>query len=212
MTDSIIATFVAAFVLRLTFNLVPGPVNVTALQRGAQRGVQAVLLVRLGSLAGTLIWAVAGFTGAGVAVQNPQSRVLLSVAGTAILLLLAWRALRTARSTGHRGDRAGTPRGDALAGALIALASPLEAAFWLGIGGTFVGVATAAARIAGTTSFLCGFIAADLLFMAAFATLVGWGRGVTGGRFTRAANLLCVATLAWFALNPIIGAISSIAA
>ena len=99
MTEGMITTFGAAFGLSLMYNLVPGPVTVEALRRGARRGVRAVVSVRLGSLAGSLVWAVAGLSGVGVAVQNPHSRFLLGVAGTVILLVLAVRAMRPAGPT-----------------------------------------------------------------------------------------------------------------
>jgi L-lysine exporter family protein LysE/ArgO len=204
MTESTIATFGAAFGLSLAYNLVPGPVTVEALRRGARRGVPAVLAVRLGSLAGSLVWAAAGLTGAAVAVQHPYAHLALVVAGTALLLMLAVKSLRPARAGVSAGAGAGARRRDALAAALIALTSPLEAAFWLGVGAAIVGGATAAERSAEAGAFLAGFIAADLLFTVVFAGLIRWGRGVVGGRLAPAANLLCVATLIWFALGPFI--------
>ena len=82
MTGSTITLFGAAFGLSMMYSLVPGPVTVEALRRGARGGVRAVVSVRAGSLAGSLVWAVVGLTGAGVAMQNPHSRLLLGVAGT----------------------------------------------------------------------------------------------------------------------------------
>jgi threonine/homoserine/homoserine lactone efflux protein len=166
--------------------------------------VPAVVSVRLGSLAGSLAWAVAGLSGAAVAVQTPHCRLLLGVAGTALLLGLAARALRPARSTNDSTRGAGDRRGDALAGALLGLASPLGAAFWLGVGPAVLSDATATERIARASAFLAGFVVAHLLFTAIFAGMVGWGRGVVGSRLVPAANLLCVATLIWFALGPLI--------
>ena len=67
--------------------------------------------------------------------------------------------------------------------------------------------ATAAERTAEASAFLAGFIAAKLLFTVVFAALVGWGRSMAGERLTRVANLLCVVTLAWFALSPVLRAL-----
>lgn len=205
MTEGIIETFGAAFGLSLLYNLVPGPVSVEAFQRGARRGARAVLSVRLGSLIGSLIWAVAGLAGVGVAVRNPHCRVLLGVAGTTILLTLAARALRPTRPADRPDASPSAARGDLLAGALIALASPLEAAFWLGIGG--VALSGNASRLAGAGAFVAGFVVADLLCTVAFAAVVGWGRGLAGERVVRTANLLCGVTMLWFALTPLVRAV-----
>lgn len=200
-----IATFGAAFGLSLTYSLLPGPVNMEALRRGARRGARAVVGMRLGALAGSLAWAVAGLTGAGVVVQNPQCRLLLSVVGTALLLLVTWRALRPTGATESAG--AGARRSDALVGVSLALANPLGAAFWLGVGGSLLGSLSPGERFAQASAFVAGFICANLMLTAAYAAFVGVGRYVVGGRFMRAANLLFAVPLAWFALSPLIRAI-----
>jgi L-lysine exporter family protein LysE/ArgO len=204
--ESAITMAAAAFGLSLTYNLVPGPVTVEALRRGTQNGVRSAVSVRLGSLSGSLMWAVAGIMGAGMLTRGPYVHVVLSVAGTAVLLLLAARALRPAKRTTGPGHDAGARHADVLAGALISLASPLEMAFWLGVSGVLVG-GSAADRLAVTSAFLGGFIAADLLFTAVFGVLVGWGRGIGGWRLTQAAQLLSIGSLTWFAVSPLLSGV-----
>jgi L-lysine exporter family protein LysE/ArgO len=206
MSDGIIATFVAALGLSLMYSLVPGPVTIEALRRGATYGVPALVSLRMGSLIGSLAWAVAALAGASLVLQTPQSRALLSAAGIALLLLLAWRGFRSEGGGASEPCQRRSGTGNALTGLMMALANPVGAAFWLGAGGSLLHGSSTAERTAQAIAFLLGFVIINVLFTLVYAVMVAWGRGMVGPRLMRGANLLSVATLAAFALRPLIGA------
>jgi threonine/homoserine/homoserine lactone efflux protein len=205
MSAGVTTTFEAALVLSLAYTLIPGPTTVEALRRGAEHGARAVVLVRLGSMGGSLLWGAAVLTGAGMAMRNPESHIALSAAGSALLLLLVWRAMQRAQHAGSGSAPGGAWRGSLLTGAALGAANPLAAAFWLGADSAVLGSTTTATPTA-VSAFIAGFIVAHLLVTALLAVLVGCGRSVGGGGWLRMANLACVVPLAWFAVSPLLRA------
>ncbi|MDE0395221.1 MAG: LysE family transporter [Gammaproteobacteria bacterium] len=56
-------SLVAAFALGLVYNAAPGPVRAETVHKSVAGGFRAGLAVRLGSLAGDMLWAAPGLAG-----------------------------------------------------------------------------------------------------------------------------------------------------
>lgn len=199
--------FASAFALGIVLCVLPGALMAEALRRGLVCGFRSALLLELGSLVGDAAWAALALLGAAVLARNAAARLVLTGAGTAFLLRLAWTALRDAW-TGvlPAGDRGGG-RGDFAAGAVISLANPSHLAFWLGVGGAVVSAGVAEPETRHFVVFFAGFMLACFLWCFAAAGLIAWGgRAVTPGAL-RCVNGGCGLLLGWFGLHLLAGTV-----
>ena len=161
----------------------PGPINAEMIRRGLDRGFLPAWLVGLGACSGDFLWAVAMSLGAGALMNLPGVRPVLGVVSIGLLLFLAWtfgkgawRAWQRSRLPAGQAaaavpaGRFGSVRGGFLLGLTMALTSPWNVAFWLGVvgsqaGGGALGLAgsltLAAAVVAGAATWglvLCGAV------------------------------------------------------
>ena len=165
MADSTVLVFGSAVALSIAFSLTPGAVATEALRRGMEGGPRAVLLVRVGALAGNLVWAAVAVAGGGLLVQLPLVRLLFGIAGSLVLLRMAHASLAAFRRRHDSAVPAAHPaRHDLAAGAALALSSPLHVVFWLGIAG--------AVSQAGLLVWIAGFATGYLLYSVALALLL----------------------------------------
>ena len=130
----------------------PGPINAEMIRRGLERGFLPAWAVGLGACSGDFLWAVAVSLGAGALLTLPGVRPVLGVVSVALLLFLAWTfargawqawrarlsAVALAATPARRFDSA---RGGYLLGLSMALTSPWNIAFWLGVIGSQAGSA-----------------------------------------------------------------------
>ena len=126
----------------------PGPVNAEMIRRGLERGFWPAWALGLGACSGDFLWAVAVSLGAGVLMDVRGVRPVLGVVSVALLLFLAWtfgkgawQAWRTSRVPGDPGAavptrRFDSTRGGYLLGITLALTSPWNIAFWMGVIGS----------------------------------------------------------------------------
>lgn len=131
----------------------PGPINAEMIRRGLERGFLSAWSVGLGACSADFLWAVAVSLGAGALANLPGVRPALGGLSVGLLLFLAWtfgkgawRARQANRTVG--GQRATAPPGrfdsarvGYLLGLTVALTSPWNIAFWLGVIGSQSGVA-----------------------------------------------------------------------
>ena len=196
-----LSVFVSAVLLSLVFSAIPGAITAEALRRGASAGLRSVLLLRLGALVGSLVWAAAALSGIGVLAQTAAIHWLLALTGALLLLRMAVTSLRAAGSS-HAALRASQEaRGDFRVGVLIALVSPKQVAFWLGVGGGLALQPGTTLAWDGALLCLAGFSAGHLLFTAGFAVLIAGGRWLVGRSFVRWSHALCGTALAYFGLR-----------
>ena len=169
----------------------PGPINAEMIRRGLERGFLPAWALGLGACSGDFLWAVAVSLGAGALIDVPGVRPVLGVVSIALLLFLAWTfgrgAWRAWWATRVRPDAAAVPptprrfdstRGGYVLGLTMALTSPWNIAFWLGVIGSQAGgehlrlagsLTMAAAVVFGAASW--GFVLCSLVRMGArFAT------------------------------------------
>lgn len=135
----------------------PGPINAEMIRRGLLRGFLPAWAVGLGACSGDFLWAVAVSLGAGALVHVPGVRLVLGVVSVGLLLFLAWtfgqgawRAWQESRVAREAPERAAGPArarrfdstpGGYLLGLTMALTSPWNIAFWLGVIGSQAGAA-----------------------------------------------------------------------
>lgn len=192
--------YTTALVLGIAFCAPPGAVNAETLRRGLARGFAAAVRTQLGSLLGDTVWAVMALLGAAFLVQSTTARLVLGLAGTLLLLRLAWSALRD----GWRGAvpaATASGGGDFATGAMLSLANPWAVAFWLGVGGAIVAGGIADPGPGHFAVFLGGFLTGALLWCLAISALAGWGRRLVGAGFFRWLNLGCGLALAYFGVT-----------
>lgn len=173
--------------LGLAFCAAPGAVTAEAVRRGAARGWTAALALGVGSLLGDALWAAAGLAGAASLARTGQGRTL-GAAGVVLVLWLAWRALRDARSPTPRPSRV-RPGADLVAGAALSLTNPLAMGFWL-----TAGAAVAARAPAGEPVFapvFAGVMAAAIAWCAVLSAAVGWARRWMTGPVLRVLSAVC---------------------
>jgi len=193
--------FLSALGLSFSFCAVPGIVNTEAIRRGFARGYKPALLVELGSLIGDAVWAIIALVGLAFIAQSVLARLLLGIAGVAILAYLAWSAIRDA----HRGvmpDMHGSiSKGDFTTGALLSLGNPFAVAFWLGVSGSVISTTTANPEPKHFIVFLVGFVVGGILWSISWPGVVVWGRQLLKPAFYRWVNLLCGVLLGYFGIQ-----------
>ena len=90
--------FISSFILAIAFCAPPGVVTAETVRRGAARGFIPALFVQFGSLVGDTTWAIIALTGLSFLIQNNIAKIILSLIGIALMLKLAWDALKDARA------------------------------------------------------------------------------------------------------------------
>ncbi len=158
----------------------PGPISAEMVRRSLERGFWPAWSLGLGACSGDFLWAVAVSLGAGVLMDVPGVRPVLGFISVVLLLFLAWTFGRSAwiawivsrtpgaHSRAFPARRFDSTRAGYLLGLTLALSSPWNIAFWmgvigsqasgrhLGLGGSLT-VAVAVVTGAATWSFiLCG--------------------------------------------------------
>ena len=145
------ALLLKGFLLGWSVAWPPGPISAEMVRRGLERGFLPAWALGLGACSGDFLWAVAVSLGAGVLIDVPGVRPVLGVVSIALLLFLAWtfgkgawKAWQGSRAT-HTdaaavpGRRFDTTHGGYVLGLTLALTSPWNIAFWLGVIGSQAG-------------------------------------------------------------------------
>jgi chemosensory pili system protein ChpE len=185
--------FGIAFALGISFAAPPGIVTAEAIRRGLAGGFWQAALVGLGSLIGDALYAVLALLGLAGLFQFPVAQRIIAVAGTAVLLYLAWSALRSGGEMPKAS--ASSSKGAFTAGALLSITNPFAITFWLGFGGLLLseGVENPSRLMA---PLLTVFLGASGLWVFILAGLIAAGRRFVGPRLFRIMSLLSAVTFA----------------
>ena len=193
--------FVAALALSLTFCAMPGAVTAETVRRGLRGGFRPAALVELGSTIGDAVWALLALLGLAILLSDGALRVLIGVAGCLFLLYLAVTAIREAFRDPPLVEEENLSQGAFLNGALISLGNPMQAAFWLSIGGTAIASVVASPQAVHYAVFFAGFMAGSLAWCLILPAVVAFGRRfVTPGLF-RGVSLVCGCFMLYIALT-----------
>jgi chemosensory pili system protein ChpE len=193
---------ISSFILAISFCAPPGIITAETIRRGTARGFMPALFVQFGSLIGDTTWALIALTGLSFLIQNNIARITLSLIGIALILKLAWDALKDARH-GHELDLTGSAstHGDFASGAVLSLGNPLNIVFWTGLGTTVFASITGGPQFIHFAVFFTGFLAGAIFWCFVMAGLVAWGRQWLTGTFFRWLNGICSFTLVYFAIQ-----------
>jgi threonine/homoserine/homoserine lactone efflux protein len=194
--------FISSFILAIAFCAPPGVITAETVRRGAARGFVPALFVQFGSLVGDTTWAIIALTGLAFLVQNNLAKIILSLIGIALMLKLAWDAIKDAR---HAKELDSSPlastRGDFANGAFLSLGNPMNIVFWTGLGTTVFASISGKPEPVHFAIFFAGFLSGAILWCFLMAGLVAFGRKFVTPNFFRVVNLICGIALTYFALQ-----------
>ena len=194
--------FISSFILAIAFCAPPGVVTAETVRRGAARGFIPALFVQFGSLVGDTTWALIALTGLSFLIQNNIAKIILSLIGIALMLKLAWDALKDARDGKELDTSASTStRGDFSTGAFLSLGNPMNIVFWTGLGTTVFASLSGKPAPIHFAIFFAGFLSGAVLCCFILASLVAWGRKFVTTNFFRWVTLACGLALGYFALQ-----------
>ena len=166
--------FITAFILGLIFNATPGPVFAETVRQGVRGGFRSALAVQLGSLAGDVVWAVAGLVGVGLLLRLESLRTPISIASVVYLLWLArhaWQASRgefSVRSTDDDIDHQQAMR----SGVLLSLTNAQNVAYWAAIGSALGAMGVKQPTGFDNVVFFAGFMTSSTLWAFVVAAFV----------------------------------------
>ena len=193
-------TALTGALMAISFSAPPGPVALETLRRGLRGGFRPALQVQLGSIIGDVTWCALALLGLAPLVQVAWVRVLLSVAGVAVLVYLGAAGIREALTSRPAATeaKAAPAHGAFRSGLAISMANPMAVGYWLSVGGALVAAGVAGATAGQTASFISGFIGGTLAWAFVMALAVRWGRVLMTPRVFRWVNLGCSAALLVF--------------
>jgi chemosensory pili system protein ChpE len=194
---------ISSFILGIAFCAPPGIITAETIRRGAARGFTPALFVQFGSLIGDTTWAIIALTGLAFLIQNGIAKTILSAVGIALMLKLAWDALKDAYHGRELAvsDTAATNRGDFASGAFLSLGNPLNIVFWTGLGTSVFAAIPGGPAPADFATFFTGFLGGAVLWCFFIAGLVAWGRQWMTGTFFRWLNAVCSLVMIYFAFQ-----------
>lgn len=183
----------------------PGPINAQIVRRALGTGFWSAWSLSLGACAGDFAWALAVSLGAGSLASLPGAkRTLLALSALALfaLSMLYFRAAAVAVRAA-RARQAPPPgpldssRGGFALGLGIALTSPWNLAFWLGVAGHRAGTHD----LLGSVAFASGVVLGAATWGAVLAGAVRAGARFATPGWQVATSLLTGAVLLYFAVQ-----------
>ena len=177
----------------------PGPLQLAVIGTAMARGRRAGLAVAMGVATGTALWAALSATGfAAVIAASDAFMRALRVAAALYLLMLAWHAVRAARTPGRIGGRALAGRGPLalwLAGLGVQATNLKAAVYWMAIAALGL---EAGAPLAAMALLVGGCAAISLSGLAAYA--VAFSRPGAARAYDRARPWVQSALAAFFCI------------
>jgi threonine/homoserine/homoserine lactone efflux protein len=189
--------FVTSLLVGYSGAAAPGPVTMMTIAASARVGWRAGPLIATGHSMLELLLVGGLAIGLGAALQHRGLTALVSVAGGAVLLWLAWGTLRSARAAPGLALAASgaAPARSALqligAGVLLSLGNPYWLLWWATVGATYVLTALGHAGLLGLAAFYVGHILADYTWGTFIGALVHGGRRWLGGPLYQGLIALC---------------------
>jgi L-lysine exporter family protein LysE/ArgO len=150
-----------------------GLVNLTILRTAIRRGPAPAVMLGIGSSFGDLVYFLLAIQGVSTLNAWVPVRWTLWLAGTAVLLFLAWRSIfeiihpKAMRLEDGLPDKGGGPFSMLSMGAGLALASPTGVLWWVAIGSSVI--ASFGGNWKVLWPFAVGFFATAILWSGAFA-------------------------------------------
>jgi len=200
---NIVLVFFSSFVLALSGALVPGPLFTLTVSESLRRGAKAGPLIILGhglleiTLVVLLFFKVTPF------LTGPDARLLISVTGGVILIIMGGMLFRDSRSARLVLSAGQSQRGmhPVISGVLGSLSNPYWTIWWVTIGLGYL-VSSLRYGVPGVMAFFAGHISADLLWYSIISYAVSRGQKIMGERGYRfllsACGIFLVLFGGWF--------------
>ncbi len=197
--------FFTAFLVGFSGALMPGPLLAVAIGESMRQGAWVGPLLILGHAVLEVSLAVAIIKGLGRFLGLPRVKGLISLAGGAVLLWLAYGMIAAAAagtSLQQAGGAGSSHLPLPLTGALLSLANPYWTIWWASIGLTYL---TRAREIPsyGVPVFMSGHLLADFTWYTAVSFAVSRGSTLFPPGLYRGIILICacflIAVALWFA-------------
>lgn len=205
-------SFVQGFLFSLSLCFDLGMVNVAIIKTGVERGFKPSFMIGFGSCFGDLTYLALALVGFSFVLEMTVVRWVLWIAGTAILLLLAYKMAKesvhpkmidwNAREQGSERTRQEHKRelADFLFGLGTALSSPTVMLWFVASAGPIVAEMHGGSRYA-IAVFIAGFFAAGLLWSLGMAFISGRAGQALGAKFVRVISLLSAVLFVYFAIR-----------
>jgi L-lysine exporter family protein LysE/ArgO len=191
------------FLLSLSLCLDLGLVNVAILRTSLQRGGWAGFLLGVGSSIGDFVYFTLAVFGAAAVLKWQPIRLVLWLAGTSVLLWLAWRMAREVVRPRHiEVEGAGlSPDRNSIAllvtGVGLALASPSAILWFAAVGGSII--ASVGGDQHSLRGFAAGFFLGGIVWSGAFAFAAGALKRVLGANLLRVLSFAAALLFLYFA-------------
>jgi L-lysine exporter family protein LysE/ArgO len=159
-----------------------GPINITILNEGVQRGFWWAFLIGLGSVAMEVIYCAIGFAGFSELFDTPWLRACMELASFLLMTYIGFKYLlmkslaisgKTAEKMEHRFH----PHTAFMVGFLRVLANPNVLLGWITISATFIAHEWVSPNWTSKLICISGVAVGSLGWFFALSLLVGWGRG-----------------------------------
>lgn len=172
----------SAFILGVAFSAPPGVITIEAIRRGLRGGFWPAMKVGLGSLLGDALYAILALKGLLLFSEHSNFTLFLSLAGSGILLYLAWDALHIKLNESDIKAKKRLNLGDFSTGALLSLTNPWAIAFWLGFGGLFIS-SNPQSTSNNIYAFLFIFLFGSILWFAVLSYFIAFGKKYINEKF-----------------------------
>ncbi len=196
---ALITIFFSSFVIALSGAMMPGPMLTATISESSRRGVWTGPLLVAGHGVLELALLVALMVGLAPLLLKDEVFVGISLAGSVILLWMAYGIFRSLPSLRLEWQDAGKKQGQLMFyGILLSLANPYWYIWWATIGLGYIAQCRTAGML-GIAAFFIGHILGDMAFYGLVSATVAKGRSFLSDRLYR--NVLggCAVFLVGFA-------------
>lgn len=201
--------FVQGFLFSLSLCLDLGMVNVAIIKTGVERGFKPSFMIGFGSCFGDLTYLALALIGFSFILEITVVRWILWIAGTVVLLLLAYKmakeSLHPRMIDWKEGEEDGVRQSkrrlaDFLFGLGAALSSPTVMLWFVASAGPIVAEVHGDSRYT-IAVFIAGFFIAGLLWSLGMAYLSGRAGKALGAKFVRIISLFSALLFVYFAIR-----------
>ncbi|MFL6663898.1 MAG: LysE/ArgO family amino acid transporter [Rhizobacter sp.] len=195
--DAAITLFGQSTLIGMSIAAPVGQIGVLAIQRTVDHGRAAGLATGLGAaFADAVYGAIGAFGITSLIAWLVELKAWLGVAGSVVLLAMAWRILRAPAAAAHAAPAAPTTLLHYVAGTFaLTLSNPTTILSFMAVFGTLAGRAPTASP----WTMVAGVLVGSALWWLVLSTVVGTVRHAVDARWQRRINLGSAALLAGFA-------------
>lgn len=196
----LLSIFLSSFLIGLSGAMMPGPLLTVTISESTRRGLMAgpLLIVGHGILELALVLSI--LSGLAPVLNHKAVFITISLVGSAILIWMAVGMFRALPSLSLKGHGTLEPRRNNLifSGALISIANPYWAIWWVSIGVGYIAYSLNYGKW-GVFFFFTGHLMADLSWYSAVSAAVWRGKDFLNDKAYRWMIGICAAFLVAFA-------------